>query len=316
MPRHRIAFNDVELHPYVQQFTEEYGPAWYGHRYYGTPGQLAEKLTPGMPRKISIPLEFANGTTKEEVISPIVKTPIGVLIHPDVGRMRAVLQYPVRATYSFVDKGELSRVELRFEENTLNQELAGAKGAASRVADVRKTSAETSAAAEAMRAAIRLRYTVGATAQRYRALAEAAVTQVTSFVQKAVAYADAADAAIESGDWNPALDLMVKQLPPELERATVAVRAASSSDSYSTLEAAERALYAAAGLEQALKESGAAAILVEIQGQMLLSVFVARQYPGRSFDQRWALVEKIRRINRLSRSDCLQPGQKILIPAG
>ena len=317
MPTHKISFGGIEFHKYVQGFSEEYGPAFYGHRYLGKRGAHQEMITPGMPRKMRIPVQFTRSQDREDVMNPILQSPKGTLVHPDIGRMPAVLQYPVRGSYAFVETGELYKVELLFEEDRedKDQTIAVRQGPAAHAREVRDRAAEANAAAEVLRQAVYAKYTVGAVAQRYRRLALTAQSLVKSFTADAVSFANDAEAQFTTRIWNPALEVQVKGLPTRCDAVAQALRGAFEGQSYATLQACERTLHAANETYQALREVFPAPTQLTIQTSMSLAVLVARQFPRKSYSERWELIDHIQRINRLARPDCLRPGQEILIPA-
>lgn len=338
----RIAWGAVELHKYVVEFHEEYGASYYGHRYPGRRGALQEKTSPGQPRKVTLSLNFESAARKAEIMNEVQQKTQDILVHPDVGRMKAILQYPIRTSYNFVNEGELSKVELRFEEDTLDQNLTNQKGVAARAQSTRERAAATGTSATALKDRVFGLYTIGATAARYRQLITSTELAFQSFASEATSYADAAEAQFSTGEWDPSLEQRLLKLLPGYEGAAKTMRLAARAGlpvprgaaeaaalalaldsaraqaafvgAHDLIQNAERTLAEARALHEALRARFPAPIEVSIESKVMLAVFVAQQYPGASFERRWALVEQIRRVNRLGRADILRTGMRITIP--
>lgn len=309
----RAKFGDIDFHRYIAgEVQDEFGPRFVPHVFPGRRGARQEEMG-DLPARSTFKLEIPGNPGT--LLSPWLKKPRDLLIHPHFGKLRCIIKGPIRGTSHFVARGRLYQVEITFEEDTLDQQRDELKQTPTSYGQSTLSgAAQTNAFAEAMRAAVYAQFTVGAYAVQIRQQALNVKALFNSFASAATTYANAALVQFNVGIWDPSLDQQLKLLPQLAERATRGGRALSETLSYDAITAAEVTLQAATDLAAATQRQFPPPVKWVVRQKMSLNRLVGTLYPQQTAVQRLELADQIVRINRIVRADVLQPGKEIIVP--
>lgn len=315
---YRSTWNGTDFHRHVVELTHEFGPDFIPHQFAHRRGAKQEERG-DPPRRSRFGLEFAGVDWRgalQDILGPMLDRPRGVLVDPVFGKLRMVLK-PVQGNFQPVKKGAFYSCNLTFEEDTLDQRAAVQKGPAALSQDVGDAADSADAAAQSLKDDIFARYATGLAVQQIRTRTLQAQAAVSTATTAARAYAAAALEQFTSGIWDPSLSNQLGALPSLVAVAEVQVRAVAETNvyTYDVLAGMELATRAAQDLDFALRANLPPPIIWEIQEKTSLHAFVGLFYLGKTRDERFALLDHIQRINRLARTDVLQPGLKIVVPA-
>lgn len=308
----------LELWRYAPGFDSEIARRWGKHVIPGQRGQLMEDIGDG---SLSTPVQLTFTTIDDynKVMRPLTSSPRGQLIQPLRGTRRSVLTH-VRESMRWTQRGEVTVVDLTFEDAALSEPDQFKAGPAAQAQQLRVAAAAAQAVGTAQQARITARRVDNANL-RLRGLVAKAIIAVAAVATAGTDYAAAAMASWSSGNYDPTLRNQLQALPALVELAQIALRSTGPAfEIQEGITQLEMVLAAATGLDSAIRASQPLPIETEVTqpGGQSLYQFVQRHYArtGKTPAQMRELALTIVRWNRSMRTPSLIPmGDIVVRPA-
>jgi hypothetical protein len=308
----------LELWRYAPGFDSEIARRWGRHVIPGQRGQLMEDIGDG---SLSTPMQltFKDLADYEKIMSPLTKSPRGQLVHPLRGTRRAVLTR-VRESMKWTQRGEMTVVDLTFEDAALSEPDQFNAGPAAQAQTVRAAAVAAELVGAAQQARIIARRVDNANL-RLRGKVVLAIAAVEAASTASKDYVAAALLAWSSGNFDPSLSVRLQGLPALVEAACIALRLTGPAyEIQEGITQLEVMLAAATACDAAIRASQPIPIETEVTvpGGQSLYQFVAQHYlrKGKTPAQLREIARTILRWNRNLRTPHLiAMGEIVVRPA-